>query len=506
MRQRFPLLLTILALGCQGRLIDSNLPGNQPPVTTNAALAFRFGGPGSELVAGVASDPTGAVLVAGTFTGTADFDPGTGITAIASLGDADGFLAKYSSSGSLVWVSRLGGTGAETLNSLARDAGGNLYVAGSFSGACDFDPGPGMQVLNSVGLQDGYVAKYSSTGDLLWARRFGGTGADEINDVAVDAAGNVYSVGRFTGQANTLPNPGPTIVSEGGASDGFAVSFDAAGAVRWALPIGGTLDDEVRAAAVSSGGSLMVAGMFRGGADFSRNSTTPTRLTSQGGADVFLASYTTGGTLQWARDIGGTSEESVPPGGLALDLQNGAALLGRFSGDADFDPGPALVSRHSVSAADLFLARYDANGNFSSVATVGGTGAVSGTRALVDADGSALVTGSFAGSVDFDPGTGISALTSLGQAGASDAFVARYSAAGALGWVSRFGEVTSVADRLNSGTALALDPSDQPVVAGRFFGSPDFDPGASRLALVSVGQADGFVVKLTPGGAVAITP
>ena len=505
MRHPIWLGLTLLALGCEGHLIDDDLPGGNPPPTTNAAFAFRFGGPGSELISDIATDAAGDVYVAGSFTSSADFDPGSGITALTSLGNADGFLAKYSPPGHLIWVSRLGGTAAETVTSLARDASGNLYVGGGFSGSTDFDPGPGLQVLNSVGGQDGYVAKYSATGDLIWVRRFGGSGSDEINDVTVDAAGNVYAGGVFAGQANALPTPGPTIVSDGSASDGFVLALDAAGAVRWALPVGGPEEDKVSAVTVTSGGTLTIAGTFRNSANFARNATAVS-LASQGNADAFLASYSGAGVLQWARDIGGINEETIPLGGLSLDAQNGTALLGQFAGSADFDPGPGTVSKSSISAADLFLARYDANGNFVSVLTLGGQGSITGNRAVVDQDGSVLLTGWFSGSLDFDPGAGTTSLNSLGQAGATDVFVARYSSTGSFVWVSRFGEVTTVPDRSNSGSGLALDPTGGLIVAGRFFGAPDFDPGTSALALLSVGEADGFVVKLTAGGALAITP
>jgi len=505
MRHRIPLALTILALGCHGHLIDSDFPGGIQHPTTNATFAVQIAGPNSELVTGVVSDASANVYVAGTFNGTTDFDPGSGVTALTTLGSSDGFLAKYSASGALQWVSRFGGAGTETVTSLARDAVGNLYVAGSFTGAADFDPGPGFQVLNSLGDQDGYVAKYSSSGDLVWVRRFGGTGSDEVSDVTVDAVGNVYAVGAFVGQANALPAAGPTLVADGSAIDGFVLALDAAGSIRWALPVGGSQDDAVRTVALSSGATITIAGTFHGSADFARNAT-PVRLTSQGGADVFLARYSSAGSLLWARDIGGTSDESVPERGLSVDAQDQPVLIGQFSGSADFDPGPGLAAKTSFSSADLFLAHYDANGNFVSVATLGGPGTITGARVLVDADGSVLVTGSFSGSLDFDPGAGTTMLASLGQGGATDAFVARFSATGSLQWVSRFGEVTSVADRTNGGTALALDPTGLVVVGGHFFGSPDFDPGSSALVLISLGESDGFVVKLTAGGALATNP
>src|ERR1044071_6341833 len=98
MRQRILLALTFLAVGCRGDFIDDNgFGGNQPP-TTNASFAIQLTGQNAEQIADVAADPSGNVYVAGTFSGTADFDPGSGTTALTSLGGTDGFLAKYSAS------------------------------------------------------------------------------------------------------------------------------------------------------------------------------------------------------------------------------------------------------------------------------------------------------------------------------------------------------------------------------------------------------------------------
>ena len=120
--------LLLLAGACKGHLIDDQNPGqNNPPGTTTPALAVRLGGTGFDQVVDIAADPDGSVYVTGTFSGSVDFDPGTGLTVLTSIGLADIFLAKYTAAGALVWADRLGGTAADTVTSLARDASGNLY-------------------------------------------------------------------------------------------------------------------------------------------------------------------------------------------------------------------------------------------------------------------------------------------------------------------------------------------------------------------------------------------
>ena len=502
MRHRWWAVL-VLALGCQGELIDNRFPGiGQPPTPFTPALAFRIGGAGPDLITAMVTDPAGGVILAGTFTGSTDFDPGAGVTALTSLGAIDGFLARYSSSGALAWALRFGSTGDERVTALARDASGSLYVGGGFEGAASFGLSGSGVVQNSDGGEDGFVAKFSPEGVLLWARRFGGAGLDEVTALAVDGPGNVFAAGVFNGTANPFP-AGGTNVQSNGASDGFVLALDPGGSVRWTLPIGGPQADAARGLAVSSSGRLMVAGTFRGAADFDRNGGVATSLRALGGVDFFLAVYSSTGLLERVRAVGGLNNESLVVSGLSLDGQDGAVLLGSFSGSLDFDPGPGLAARTSQSGQDVLLARYDAGGEFLSVATVGGLGTVTAARAIVAADGSVVLTGAFSGPIDFDPGAGINVITSLGTQGVTDAFAARYTAAGGLAWVGRFGESTAIAGRATSGTALGFDSAGNPIVVGHFFGSPDFDPGPTAFRLISVGEADGFVVKLTPTGALA---
>ena len=497
--------LLLLAAGCKGHIIDGDLPGQiNPPGTTTPALGLRLGGTGFDQIVDLAPDPDGSVYVTGTFSGSVDFDPGTGVTVLTSIGLADIFLAKYTATGALVWASRLGGTVQDSVASLARDASGNLYIAGGFEGAADFDPGPATQFLTSVGGEDGFVAKFTNTGTLTWARRFGSTGPDQVVDVAVDAAGNSYAAGVFQGQADLLPAPGGQIVSNGNAPDGFLLALDPVGAARWAYPIGSVQSDGAAAVAVTSDGSVVVGGVFRGIADFRSGSTT-LQLTSAGGTDAFLAGYPAAGTLRWARAMTGTSDEDVQAGGLAADASGGVVFSGGFAGTTTFGSGSGSTIRTSLGPSDWYVAAFDVSGTFQSVFAVGGTGPDIAPRIAVDEGGNLLVTGGFRGPVDFDPGASSRILTSLATAG-SDAFAARYTPAGALLWANSFGESTAAPDRITAGAAIAPGGQSTALVGGRFFGSPNFGGAAAAFSVTSFGDADGFLVKLNSSGALAAKP
>src|SRR5262245_29960984 len=94
----------------------------------------------------------------------------------------------------LLWAHSTGSSAIETSNILHTDNAGNVYTAGKFAGTnVDFDPSPtGTFLLSTVGSSDAFVAKYTATGQFVWAFRFGGTSRDEVYGIKVDEARNAF--------------------------------------------------------------------------------------------------------------------------------------------------------------------------------------------------------------------------------------------------------------------------------------------------------------------------
>lgn len=493
LRRLLPLGI-LLSLACEGEPRDFLGSGGGPPGGA-ARLALRIGNTGTDEVTDLVTDAAGAVFVTGTFTGSVDFDPSAGTNALVSLGGKDVFVAKYSATHALVWVAQLGGPGDEAALALALDPGGEVVVAGWYEGSPDFDPGSGLAVLPSAGGRDGFVVKLSATGSLTWARRFGGLADDRLVDVTTDA-GAVYAAGEFEGAADGQPTGHTPIAAPGADLDAVILSFALDGSPTGAIPFGGLALDRATGVAVNAG-FLYVGGTFNGSVDFDPTAGI-TALTPFGGADGFLASYTTAGALQWVHPLGGTTEDGVRAVGVGNGLIQAA---GTFTGTADFDPGPGITAGVSLGLEDGFVAQFDATGALSSLLTLGGTAADSVT-ATVAGGGDLIVTGTFASAVDFDPGAGTTALTPV-VLGGTDAFVARYGPAGQLLWARRFGSGL-VGDAFRTAPfGLALEASGRTVFGGSFHGNLDADPGSGLFALASLGDADGFVIRLTPAGGLA---
>src|SRR5262249_23355510 len=134
-----------------------------------------FGGPASDTIRGPAVDASGNVYVTGSFSGTADFDPGVGTTLLTSSGGADGYVSKFDPAGTFVWARRMGGGSDDNWpasGAIALDAAGAVYPTGSFAGTATFptDTGSGTASLSSSrGSPDVFVSKTVQLPPLLAA-------------------------------------------------------------------------------------------------------------------------------------------------------------------------------------------------------------------------------------------------------------------------------------------------------------------------------------------------
>ncbi|MEM1054897.1 MAG: T9SS type A sorting domain-containing protein [Bacteroidota bacterium] len=170
----------------------------------------------------VAPDGQGGAYVTGDFSGSADAD-GDGSPDLVSSGISDAFLARYDASGSLVFATRIGGTGADEGFGLAPDGTGGVLATGFFRNAADFDDN-GSADLVSAGDEDVFVARYDGTGSLLSASRAGGIGADRGRGIVADGAGGAFVVGSFSGSAD-FDDDGTADLTSAGRQDAFLAQY-----------------------------------------------------------------------------------------------------------------------------------------------------------------------------------------------------------------------------------------------------------------------------------------
>ncbi|HEX6334004.1 MAG TPA: T9SS type A sorting domain-containing protein, partial [Flavisolibacter sp.] len=188
-------------------------------------------------------DPSGNVFVSGSFSGTATFDPTATLTAPGT--NSDRFIQKLDADGNFIWVKQLlNGGCCLDITDIEFDASGNMLSTGYFSGTVDFDPGAGVYSLTVPNPQDLFVWKLDNNGNFIWAKKVDGGASNASgktchgDGIDVDAAGNVYVAGDYTGTGSFDFDPGPATYSlnvNGGAM--HVLKLDAAGNFVWVAPI-----------------------------------------------------------------------------------------------------------------------------------------------------------------------------------------------------------------------------------------------------------------------------
>ena len=247
----------------------------------------QFGGGGFDQARSVAVDGAGNTYVTGYFRGTASFNAGTGMAILTSNGNNDAFVAKLDANGNLVYARQFGGWGNDHGFGVAVDAAGAAYATGSFHGTASFNAGTGMATLVSAGGADAFVAKLDATGNLVYARQFGGTSTDQGYGIAVDAASAAYVTGSFQFTASFNAGAGMAALTSAGNDDAFVAKLDANGNLALARRLGGTSGDVGFGIAVGAAGNTSVVGLFIGTVDFDPDSGTTSR-TSAGDPDAFV--------------------------------------------------------------------------------------------------------------------------------------------------------------------------------------------------------------------------
>ena len=439
-------------------------------------------------------------------------------------------LALFAQNEDWLWAKQAGGISGDKGYSIAVDAYGNSYITGYFresatfgtttltsssdygsdifvakmdingnwlwakqAGGTDYHGGYGIAVdangnsyvtgyfsgsatfgtttLTSSGYDDIFVAKLDSSANWLWAKQAGGTSSDIGYGIAVDAYGNSYVTGYFKSSSCSF---GTITLNSSGYEDIFVAKMDSNGNWMWAKQAGGTSEDGGTSIAVDANGNSYVTGSFKESANFGT-----TTLTSSGSWDIFVAKIDHNGNWLWAKQAGGTDNN----GGIsiAVDANGNSYVTGGFYGSSCSFSTITLINS-SIEYSDIFVAKIDYNGNWLWAKQAGGTGYDAGYGIAVDTNGNSYVTGEFDGSATF--GT-----TTFTSSGGSDIFVAKLDSNGNWLWAKQAGGTDD-----DYGKGIAVDNNGNSYVTGYFWSSATF--GTTTLTSSSDYGSDIFVTKL----------
>ncbi len=269
--------------------------------------------------------------------------------------------------------------------------------------------------------------------------------------------------------------------------------FSQAPTFQWAKQIGGTSSDAGSSIVADGSGNVYTTGSFQGTVDFDPGAGVFNLTSHAGSSDIFISKLDATGNFIWAKNLGGNSSDYGRS--IAIDASGNVYTTGGFQATADFDPGVGTYSLSAIGPADVFISKLDASGNFVWAKSIAADGGLSSSIAI-DALGNVLTTGSFQGTVDFDPGLGVFNMTVAGTSFYDDVFINKLNASGTFVWAKRMGGTN-----YDNCYSISLDGTGNVYTTGYFSGTSDFDPGIGIFNLTSSSSSyDAFVSKLDSSG------
>jgi len=397
------------------------------------------------------------------------------------------------------WINSIGSSQNDDSYSIDYDAFGNVYVCGWFSGTADFDPSIGVFNMTSPGSTDVFVAKYTPSGQFLWAFKIGQTNRDGAMRIKINNAGEVLVTGYVRGNnidfdpgvATYLLNaPGLAGTDPGHSGDIFLAKYTSNSQFMWAFIISGQYQSDIgEGLDVDDSDNIYLVGAINATSNTVADADPGVGVFDLAGAGkghAFVAKYTTNSNFIWAFQLGTWGFNStvrriqIIPGDTAFYITGH-----HISTNADFDPGPGVFPLTSNGGEDIYLGKYSLNGNFIWAFSVGSAIQDVGMELQIDANNDPYISGFFAGlNIDFDPGPSLNTLSSLG---ASDGYLAKYSKSGTYLWAKSIGSA-------NVDICWGFDIFNNKVIStGEFTNTVDFDPGPAIYNLTSAGGSDIFI-------------
>lgn len=322
-----------------------------------------------------------------------------------------------------------------------------------------------MQAMRSLLLLIllSFYAMNGFTQNFGWSVRAGRYAYDYGTGVGTDAAGNIYMSGKYE-EDSYFDNINVTCQ---GNHDIFLAKYNSSGVIQWVSTAGGTQGDYAHGMTSDAAGNSYLACEIEGTASFGSIVVNG----NPGDNDIVIAKYDTDGNCLWAKSAGGYKNDKAID--IAVDGAGNSFITGQFQWSAFFD----AITITSNGEEDMYLAKYDPDGNLLWVVKAGGTGPDEGKGVTTDNSGNSYVTGHFMGSINFGN------TTLNAPNGYLDLFVVKYDPDGNVVWAKQAG-----GDFDDVGRAICSD-DNYLYITGEFNAFATFD----AHWIVTNGMADVFV-------------
>lgn len=430
----------------------------------------------------VSNDLAGNLYCSGSFFGTIDFDPSSEVFNLTAVIGRDNFLAKYNSEGEFQWaMTILSDSKVEITES------GVIFLVGTFSGTVNVHPGVSEFNLTSSGLKDIYVVRFNignsvSSISSFNAVRIGGSNSEKVDDITLDASGNVVVVGEFNGFVDFNPGAGVLTLSSGIGTI----------TARYLLKLGIADLSFISAQTYTVSGTTITVLNPTNNVEYITIPVTSARVENvlvDGDNNVYMVGSKLGvveavfdvATI-FAQRIGGYSKTfdsyTADLSDAAIDEEGNLYLTGsynRYFEDSPIHPfrGSSFIvklnSTGSIAWEKYILSEFD-----------GEYGLVEGLGITVDNDGYVYATGATYGLASLDLGEGADEVE-------HNNYLVKYSPSGDFEWV--IGDIGLF-------KKLSVSNNSSIWISGTFAGTTDFDPGPDVYNITASAFTNGYLLNL----------
>lgn len=372
----------------------------------NVLWAKSFGGTSSDQPNELTIDKDGNIYIVGTFESSSI---SFGTISLSCQGNMDAFLLKLDMNGNVLWVSTAGNTDFDRARAVVTDSLGNVYVVGEYkSSALSFDS---FTLYNTNTLEDIYIAKYNSSGAVVWANSYGAAGSEYALDVEID---NKEQAIYVTGSFGTYPVSFDSYTLTGsGIQHVYVLKSDLDGNIEWADSPGGTSTDWGKGVAIDANSNIYFSGYFSSSTvTFQNNILTNAQSAAH---DIYLVKYDKAGNVKWANRYGETGYDwgydisATPKGNVFMTGYYNSTTL-------QID----TITLSNSGNYDIWLAEFDSLGSIVRAESIGGSAWDAGIDIASDKKGNAYVIGGFGStSISLDS-------ISLTLCSSSDMFIAKW--------------------------------------------------------------------------------
>lgn len=301
---------------------------------------------------GIATSSNGTSYITGNFQGSINL--GT-ITLTSSPVCA--FVAKLNSDGYYVWAKQIVSPNYCHVESISINSTSEIYITGSYSGVASFD---NITLSSSQNITNSFIAKLDSSGNFIWASSIVSNNSSSISicsDISIDANGNSYIAGSFTGSVNFGSTP--NVTSTQGGYSLFLAKIDNLGNFTWRKNLGGTgneFETVVNGIAVDQNGNSYITGGYKGTLSLGANTISSNTL-----QNLYIIKHNSQGDYVWHKTLTSSSPNTHTGIGIGLDGEGNCYFSG--SSQSDFITIDNTTIQKSNSSYYSFIGKTNSNGN-----------------------------------------------------------------------------------------------------------------------------------------------